>query len=129
MLPPAERHEPHGGRGAALWAAAVALLLLVPLPAPPAVPPALAGLPWDKLAHAVLFFTLGRAWQRWWRRRRPASAGGAAARLAVALAATAYGGLLELVQGALGAGRAAEWGDVAADALGALIVALAGGRL
>ena len=129
MLPPAEPPAARGRRAAVLWAAITAALLLVPLPSPALTPPAWAGLPLDKLAHALLFFGLGRSWQRAWRAPIPARAGGLARRAVVAAAATAWGGLLELGQGTLGAGRAAEWGDLAADALGAVAAACLAGPL
>lgn len=103
-----------GYRVAWLWTFAVALLLLAP------VPELLLGLagggdggvPLDKLAHLALFALLAYAWLR---ATRPAAL---TAALAVVAAVVVYGGLLELAQ-PLVASRGAEWGDVAADALGA----------
>jgi VanZ family protein len=72
---------------------------------------------WDKAEHAIAFgalaFWFGSIVVRpdlpW-----------------VGIAVVAFGGLIELAQGALGGGRDAEWGDVAADAVGvALGLALA----
>jgi len=107
---------PHGGgfRAAGLWTVAVALLLLAPVPE---LLRELAGdggggLPLDKPAHVALFFLLAHAWLR---AARPATLAAAAG---VAAAVVAYGGLLELVQ-PLAAHRGAEWGDLAADAVGA----------
>lgn len=37
----------------------------------------------------------------------------------------AYGGLIELIQGAMVSPRSAEWGDFVADALGSILVVLA----
>jgi len=105
---------------AVIWAAIVAALLLVPLPDLFAglareVP---GGLPLDKLVHVALFVLLARSWLlaasragRWW------------TTLAVALAAVAYGALLELLQG-LGGVRAAELLDLVADALGVVLALL-----
>jgi len=39
----------------------------------------------------------------------------------VGMAVVVFGGLIELAQGALGGGRDAEWGDLAADAVGAAL--------
>ena len=89
-------------------------LLLAPLPSMPPAPGGLAALPLDKVAHLLLYLGLTRAWRR---------AVPGAPRLFVALAAAAHGGLLELAQGALGV-RSAEWGDLAADALGAVLALL-----
>lgn len=76
------------------------------------------------MAHVALFALLAHAWLR---ATRPAALAAAAA---VAAAAVAYGGLLELAQ-PLVSGRSAEWGDLAADAVGAglaLLVARRGAR-
>jgi VanZ family protein len=105
---------PAAARSAWLWALGTALLLLAP------VPSFLRGLaggpgggpPLDKLAHVVLFALVTRAWLR--ATRPPALA----AAVLVALAAVAYGGLLELLQPVVST-RGAEWGDLAADAVGA----------
>jgi len=111
MLPP-EPTAPTRARVVAFaWTAAVAILLLVPVSIRPPGPEALAELPLDKLVHALLFLGLARVW----RRALPT-----APRLAIVVSATAFGGLLELVQGALGV-RSAEWGDAAANALGAAL--------
>jgi VanZ family protein len=95
------------------WAAAAtvasAILLLGPAPAPPGFAPGLAALPLDKLVHAALFFGLVGLWRR---------ATPLAAAPLVALA-VAWGGLLEVAQSGLGT-RTGEWGDLAADAAGAL---------
>jgi VanZ family protein len=98
----------------------VAALLLIPLPAPPpGTVSTLWGLPEvDKLAHLLLFLALGWIWRRSLvRADRPVSY------LVIFAAVVAYGGLLELLQGASGI-RTAEWGDLAADALGAGLVPL-----
>jgi VanZ family protein len=103
-----------GGRVAAAWTAAVALLLLAPIPEifRGFSRGESGGLPLDKVAHVALFGLLARAWLR---AARPA---GLAAAAGVAAIAVAYGGLLELLQPVVSA-RGAEWGDLAADALGA----------
>lgn len=81
----------------------IAVLTLVP------TPPGPPGLSWmDKLAHFVAFGALAApiAWRypAQWR--------------AVALAALAYGGAIEIVQPYMG--RSAEWADLLADGLGAV---------
>jgi VanZ family protein len=103
-------------RVAFAWAVAAAAALLSPLP--PALTElageAPAGLPLDKLAHVALFALLAHAWLV-----AAAPAGGRRA-LTVALAAVAYGGVLELLQ-PLVAERTTELLDVAANALGVAI--------
>lgn len=83
---------------------AVAIAVLTLMPHPPG-PPGVPGM--DKLVHLLAFAALVAplAWRypRYW--------------AAVAFAALAYGGLIELVQPHVG--RSAEWADVLADALGA----------
>jgi VanZ family protein len=105
---------------AAAWGALVGVLLLMPvgdLPAPPNWLPAFLDSISDKLVHAALFFagvlTLARS-ARALRASHPLAA--------AVLAAIAYGGLLELLQGSTG--RDASWGDLGADALGASLAAL-----
>lgn len=99
---------------------AVGGLLVAPLPmSPEGTGSVLFGLPHvDKLAHLFLFIVLGWVW-----RRSFARAGRPVPYLAVFAAVVAYGGVLELLQGASGI-RTAEWGDLAADALGAGLVPL-----
>ena len=105
--------EPRGRRVVAIaWTLAAGLVLLAPLP------PGLAelagetpALPLDKLAHLALFALVTRSWLR-----AAAPARGRRA-LAVALAAVAYGALLELLQ-PLAAERSTELLDVAANAFG-----------
>jgi len=104
-------------RDALLAAAAAAALLLVPLPAAWRPLGGAAGaLPLEKLAHALLFAAVAALWLRAARPRRPLAIA------AVAVAAVAYGGLLELAQPRL-ADRQAEWGDLGADAAGAAAAA------
>ena len=120
MLTPAAalpRETERARRAAWGWTAVATLLLLAPVPA--SVAEAAEGwraFHWDKLVHMALFFFLVRSWLRVF---------GASGRrtLAVALAAVAYGGLVELAQAGL-AGRVAEVGDLAADALGAALACL-----
>jgi VanZ family protein len=111
MLTPGRSARPRAWALAAT--VAVAVLLLVPVPAPPDLAPGLAALPLDKLAHAALFLVLVGLWRR-------ATTLGAASLVALAVA---YGGLLELAQSGLGS-RSGEWGDLAADAAGALAAVL-----
>lgn len=90
----------------------VAVLALGPgTPGPEGVP----GL--DKLGHLIAFGAIAAplAWRfpHHWR--------------AVALAVLAYGGMIEIVQPAFG--RAAEWGDLLADGIGAFGGAFLGARL
>ena len=117
-------------RPAAAWAAhlpslavaaAVAVLLLMPqasLPDAPSWLPSSWDAILDKLGHAGLFFVLAGLWYRSVLRLRKRSSPLA---LAV-LAATAYGGLLELAQ-ALTPTRDASLADAAADLAGALLFA------
>ena len=114
-LPPEPRLRLGGAIAAAL---AVAFLLLVPMPTPTGGAASLLfGVPHvDKLAHLVVFLGLGWVWRRSLRR-----AGRLIPYSAIFAAVVAYGGLLELLQGATGI-RSAEWADFAADALGAGLV-------
>jgi hypothetical protein len=76
----------------------------------------------DKVVHAIMFGTLTAAmiFDRW-HEGRPLTRKGALWCAAVAIAA---GGLIELLQGAMGMGRGCDTADFAADAAGALIGAL-----
>ncbi|PQO24613.1 VanZ family protein [Rhodobacteraceae bacterium WD3A24] len=94
----------------ALLAAVIALLTLSPSNAPPGA----SGL--DKVAHFVAFGALAF----------PLAAARPRLFWPVVLGATAYGGLIEVIQPLVG--RGAEWGDLAADAAGALAGAAAAGR-
>lgn len=81
----------------------------------------------DKVVHGVMFggvlfalcFDMGL---RQWKRRLPV-AWPAATLAGLWLFVTLLGGLIELLQQAMGIGRGAEWLDFAADALGALVSA------
>ena len=112
------QHPEPGFAFAAAATLAVAGLLLAPFP-PAQGGSGLLGVPHvDKLAHLLLFLFLGWSWHR-----SLARAGRPVSYLAVFVAVVGYGGLLELLQGASGL-RTAEWGDLAADALGAGLVPL-----
>jgi VanZ family protein len=111
--------DPVAHRLAAAWAVGLAVLLLVPLPGSAESPtwlPAVVDLGADKLLHAALFFGAGRAFLRAARAAELESPA-----LVAVLAAIAYGGALEIVQGWVG--RDASWADLAADALGAAFAA------
>lgn len=96
----------------AFLALIIAWLTLTPVPpGPPGVP----GL--DKIAHVVAFAALSvpLAWrvpQSWW---------------VVALAATGYGALIELVQPFVG--RTREFADLVADGVGAFLGAWIAARI
>jgi VanZ family protein len=105
-----------------LWAGCLLWLSLTP--SPPPSPSAL--LSWDKLQHAgayaLLTLLCGRFFTQW----RPLSRQPWRAAWIVAVL---FGGLIEILQGTLSAVRQAEWGDLAANAIGAtLVVALAAAR-
>lgn len=105
---------------AILWAAVVAGLLLMPLgglPEEPTWMPAALAAVADKLMHVALFFVCALLFAR-----SAQAAGWRRALVVAALAATAYGGLLELLQGLVG--REMSWGDLVADGLGALAATL-----
>ncbi|WP_298271269.1 VanZ family protein [Geobacter sp.] len=98
------------------WAALVAWLSLIP--APPKIPSGLFG--WDKFQHGVAYALLCllagwcfRSVSRWqatrWRR--------------AFFVSVVFGALMEVAQGTLTTNRSPEWGDLAADAVGAGVVA------
>jgi len=98
---------------AVLASVAIAILLLIPLPAP------VEGLgppESDKVMHALLFGILAALWAWALRTRTTLRV------LAVAGAVALYGGGLELLQ-ALTPYRNCDWRDFAADAGGALLAA------
>jgi VanZ family protein len=99
-----------------LWTLGVTLALLAPVPLglENETLHGFVHLQLDKLVHAALFFGLAQAWLR-----GAAGAPRAGVTLGLAVAAGLYGGLLELVQPSFG--REAEWGDFAADLVGALV--------
>jgi len=90
-----------------VWAILFAITCLLPLESSPSP----QGLPWlDKLAHfgfsAVLGYLLFTNL-----RYHP---------VPTLLIGTSFGGLIEVAQGTLTRSRSAEWGDLAADAVGIL---------
>ena len=93
-----------------LWATALLVLSLAPK-----LPHLSGPLGWDKLNHAlayfVLAFFLSRVLYQW-------SKEGSFIVCYVWILTVGFGGLLELIQFALGAGRTAEWLDLLANALG-----------
>lgn len=102
----------------AAWTAIIALLLLMPLEGAPSASdwmPLLVSAG-DKIVHAALFFAAALAYNR-----SAALAGLRRPGIAAVIAAVAYGGVMEILQSFVG--RDAEWGDLAADALGAVLAA------
>lgn len=97
-----------------IWATGLLLLSLLPGVRSPG-----AAFDWDKLNHfgayAVLTVLLGRLFVG----IRGASSSGWPLWLSAALAASGFGALVELLQGAMQTGRSAEWGDLLANSLGA----------
>lgn len=91
--------------GAWLWSAFIVLICLTPHnPGPP------TDLPLDKLAHFLLFAAFGGLWLRAYPRKL----------LEIAIAGTALGLAIELLQSALNWGRMGEGADFAADCIGLL---------
>jgi VanZ family protein len=90
----------------AFWACAVIIIVLSLLPADAPMP----STGWDKANHALAFAVLGYLGLRSHR----------AAAWAVLFSLLAYGGAIELLQGAF-ALRIADWTDVLADAAGLLV--------
>ncbi len=84
---------------------------------------AAAELPWDQIAHGLLFAVLAWVWCRPFAR-----AGRVRGVVAAAVAAVAYGAAIELVQIQLGY-RSGEWMDLVADAVGVAAGALLATRL
>lgn len=71
----------------------------------------------DKVVHALMMAGVYMALRLdIWRNRMPTLA----MRLWLAVAVTAFGGIIELTQTAMGMGRGGSWGDLAADAVGAI---------
>ena len=97
-----------------LWAGTILWLSLTSSPPQPPGP-----LGWDKLQHAgaygLLTLLLARMLTRLF--HKPAGQ----AWLLAGVAAVGYGGLMEILQWVSYSGRTAEWGDLVADAVGALI--------
>lgn len=94
---------------------AIAAVLLVPIPRSLARATEGVEFPIDKLVHFGLFLVAAVPW-----RRSLAGLGLASPGVAVVVAAAVYGGLLEIAQGLFTA-RDAEFLDMAAGALGALV--------
>lgn len=107
----------------AIVAIVITLLLLLPQPLPDDV----YQIQWfegaDKVVHALMFAALGAAIVTDTRLSKATSRWACTHKLAIivlaTLAATAYGGVMEVVQTLLAMGRDGSWGDLAADAIGA----------
>ncbi len=98
-----------------VWAAVILVFSLTPaLPGSDLIP--------DKVVHFAAYAVLALLLRRALR----ASAVGAPA-VAAVLAAVAYGALIEAIQSLL-PWRRAEWWDLGADALGAVLAVIAGSR-
>jgi VanZ family protein len=101
-----------------LWAGCLLWLSLVPNPPSPP----LVQLSWDKLQHAGAYALLtlfaGRFIIQW----RPLSRH---PWFYAWMAAVAFGGLIEILQGTLTGVRHAEWGDLVANAVGGILVVAA----
>jgi VanZ family protein len=110
-------------RLAALAAWAGAILWLSLTPSPPS--PDLELLAWDKLQHAAAYALLTLLAGRYF---ILLPVGPRRAWVLGFLAAVAYGGLIEIMQGLVTEVRRAEWGDLLADALGASLVLCWGWR-
>lgn len=95
-----------------VWAATICWLSLA---ATPPTPPGIFG--WDKLLHAAAYALLALAVAQYLQIH---AADSRRASIYAALLATAYGGLMEILQLTLQTGRTAEWGDLVANAVGAL---------
>lgn len=106
------RRIPRGAWLAAFWLAAAAIGVLSLLPPAP-----LPTTGWDKANHALGFLVLGLLGLACWPHRP----------LRVLAALLAYGGAIELAQGASGL-RMAEWGDWVADGVGLALAFLAAQR-
>ncbi|MDE7387963.1 MAG: VanZ family protein [Muribaculaceae bacterium] len=86
----------------------------------------------DKVVHAIMMGGLaaaaaldtmrrhkgGRNGARRWERLRPRAC------VIIIVAVSIFGGAIELTQEAMGLGRGAEWGDLTADIVGAIIASL-----
>jgi aminopeptidase YwaD len=120
---PASAPRPYAGLSL-LWAAIVLVLTLTPSNEMPRTP-VWELLSFDTAAHAGVFWVLaGLSWfslhrqRRWLRLARHAG-------LAVLVASTAFGALIEALQMTMRLGRHGEWSDLLSDGLGAaLAVAL-----
>lgn len=102
----------------------ITLLLLLPQP----LPDDMYEIHWfdgaDKVVHGLMFATLGAALMidsRMSRRTASWTHSHLTAMIVIAtVAATAYGAIMEIAQSLLEAGREGSWGDLAADAIGAI---------
>ena len=97
--------------------AAIAYLTLVPSPLPEPPTPLFDGA--DKVVHGLMFLVLAWCLNRDISRRKLLVAAVAAFALA-----TAYGGLIEVLQGTMQLGRSADVLDFVADVAGAAIGAI-----
>lgn len=116
LAPMNSRRHPASGVASVILIALILFLTLTPNPLPDKTPPMFPGA--DKLAHAAMFGALALSLlfdYRLINRRLPS------VRTAVATtaAASVFGGLIEILQQAMGMGRTAEWGDFVADTAGA----------
>lgn len=115
------RRHPAAGVASVILVALILYLTLAPRPLPDDTPPMFPGA--DKLAHAAMFGLLTLTFMfdfRLTRRRLPSLR----VAIAAAVAASAFGGLIEILQQSMGLGRTAEWADFAADIAGAFSAAL-----
>jgi VanZ family protein len=98
-----------------LFGVSTAIFWLSLTSSPPVVEGPLIG--WDKAQHALAYGVLALMAGRFfslWALSRTAAWGFAV------VYAIGFGGLLEILQAGVGTGRAGEWGDLFADAIGAL---------
>jgi len=100
-----------------LWSATILIFSLVPQPPRPTVPL----LAWDKLQHAASYALLTLFAARFFRQWRPVSRFPWGVAL---LAAVMFGGVIEVLQGALTVSRQADWHDLLANGTGAAFAAL-----
>ena len=102
----------------ALAFAGMLWLTLAPDPLPEDTPALLPGA--DKIAHFLMFGVIAALLALDICRLK----GSRRAWLAGAVASGLLGGLIEIVQGAMGSGRSADWADWVADVVGAAVGAL-----
>lgn len=103
-------------------------LTLVPHPVPDDVVPPIPGL--DKVVHGVMFgwLTLMLCLD-YWRRRHCVGAVPSGVVVSFAVASGVLGGLVELAQVAMDAGRGGDWVDWLADVVGCLLAGLSANGL
>lgn len=75
----------------------------------------------DKLIHAIMFGGLVGAVAFDYSRSHDIACPARRTMVLFAVCALIFGGVIELLQDAMGLGRGAEWADFAADSLGALV--------